>query len=51
MSKKIITILPAAQEGAYWINSKFVFKENWAISKRRFTLKEQQAFETYLIYL
>ena len=45
----IVQILPAAQKGAYWIGSKFVFACNWKISKKRFTPKEQLEFEKYMI--
>ena len=49
MKKEFIHILPAAQEGAYWIGIKFVFASNWEISKHRFTEQEQIKFETDIL--
>lgn len=44
----MVFIKEAAQDGAYWIGSKFVFACNWEISKHRFTKEEQLKFEKHL---
>lgn len=43
------TINPSARhKGGFYINKKFVFKDNWELLKRNFSKIEQQAFEKHL---
>jgi len=48
---KQIIITPARYPNGFYINTKFVLKDNWnlEITKNRFTPEEQLAFETRIL--